>query len=617
MITVENLSKSYGSQVLFDGIGFRINDGERVGLVGRNGHGKTTLLRLLAGEEEPDSGAVTVPRGCRIGYVRQHLSFTQPSVRQECALGLPPDERHAIWKAEQVLAGLGFSTAAMDRPPAAFSGGYQVRLNLATVLVSEPDLLLLDEPTNYLDITSIRWVEQFLAAWPRSLVLITHDRAFMDAVVTCTLGIHRRGIRKIRGGTDKYYEQIAQDEEVYERTRLNDERRRKDMELFISRFRAKARLANLVQSRIKALERQTPRDKLEQIHSLEFSFRSCPFTARVVLRAEHLQFGYTPDRNLIANFSLTVDRGERICIVGPNGRGKTTLLRLLAGSLTPSGGTIRAHAALQAGVFEQTNLSRLVGSRTVEEEVLYSSAQVDNQAARDACGAMMFPGDDALKRISVLSGGEKSRVMLAKLLVTPVNLLLLDEPTNHLDMQSCDALLAALADFDGTLIMVTHNELFLHALAQRLVVFDGSGITVFDGSYQEFLDRGGWEPAQQERSVQSVDTPRMTRKLVRKRRSEVVTERGRVLNPLADRMQTLETRIGDEETRMSELHAALAEASGTGDGGRIAALARDLHAVEQQIDQWYAELDRLTTAHEQESARFDRMLSELAPDEGP
>ena len=231
MIAVENLTKTYGSRILFDSIGFKINAKERVGLVGRNGHGKTTLLRILIGEEDYDSGHVAVPRGYRIGHVKQQLQFTQKSVLEEGMLDLPADERDHHWKVEKILAGLGFSNEDMQRPPEEFSGGYQVRLNLAKVLASEPDLLLLDEPTNYLDITSIRWIEHFLLGWSHELLLITHDRSFMDRLVTHTLGIHRQKIRKIAGNTEKYYAQIAQDEEIFEKTRQKDERRAKEIEL--------------------------------------------------------------------------------------------------------------------------------------------------------------------------------------------------------------------------------------------------------------------------------------------------------------------------------------------------------------------------------------------------
>jgi len=285
MIRVENLQKSFAGQKLFDGVSFIIGARERVGLVGRNGHGKTTLFRMIMGEESCDEGAITTPRNYRIGIVRQSLAFTESTVLKEGMKGLPADRKNNHWEVEKILAGLGYSQSDMQRHPDEFSGGFQVRLNLAKAIVSEPDLLLLDEPTNYLDITSIRWIEKFLVKWPHEIMLITHDRGFMDKVATHILGIHRQKGRKISGNTEKYYTQIAQDEEVYEKTRQNDERRKKEINQFISRFRAKARLANMVQSRIKSIQKMEKKEKLDQLKTLEFSFRSKPFRGKHVLRA--------------------------------------------------------------------------------------------------------------------------------------------------------------------------------------------------------------------------------------------------------------------------------------------------------------------------------------------
>jgi len=243
MIKIAELSKSYGPQVLLDKVSFNINEGDRVGLVGRNGSGKTTLFRILLGNEEPDNGEVAIPKDYTIGYLEQHLQFTQPTVLEEACLGLPPDKEYDHWRVEKVLFGLGFTEEDMHRPPGEFSGGYQIRLNLTKTLVGEPDLLLLDEPTNYLDIVSIRWLEKFLRAWQREFVLITHDRQFMDAVTSHTLAIHRCKVRKIEGKTAKLFNQIMQEEEIYEKTRRHEEKKQKETEIFIRRFRAKARLA--------------------------------------------------------------------------------------------------------------------------------------------------------------------------------------------------------------------------------------------------------------------------------------------------------------------------------------------------------------------------------------
>ena len=613
MISIENLTKSFGEYLLFDNISFKLNSRERIGLVGRNGHGKTTLFRLIAGSEHPDSGSILIPKGYRMGYVRQHIDFSMRTVLEEAMTGLPDAEKDHYWKAEKILAGLGFSADDMQQAPESFSGGFQVRLNLAKALVSEPDLLLLDEPTNYLDITSIRWVERFLINWPHEIMLITHDRSFMDKLVTHTLGIHRRKMRKIAGNTAKYYAQIALDEEVYEKTRINDEKKRKDIELFISRFRAKARLANMVQSRIKTLSKMTRQEKLDKAKTLEFSFQTKPFPGNNVATIKNLDFGYDPEKPLIQNLNFSVQAGERICIIGKNGKGKTTLLKLLAGSLSPQKGDITYHPAVVPGVFEQTNLQTLVNERTVEEEILYSHAQVDRQLARNICGAMMFQGDAALKKIAVLSGGEKSRVMLGKILVTPVNLLFLDEPTNHLDMESCDALMEAIDSFDGTVIMVTHNELFLHALAERLIVFHHMGVSMFDGGYQRFLDKGGWEDEEtfESRQTALLVPDRISPKKLRQMRSEIISQRSRTLKPMENRLSVIEADIGSHEKRIENCGTAMTEATQQNDRARIIRLSKDIHKSEQAIECLFNEMETLSAHYETQKMQFDQQLTDL------
>lgn len=617
MISIENLTKSFNRQVLFDGISFKLNPKEKIGIVGRNGHGKTTLFRLITGRDDPDSGKIIHPKHYRIGYVLQEIEFTKNTVISEALTGLRPEERDLYWKAEKILSGLGFSKNDMQRHPEEFSGGFQVRLNLAKVILSEPDLLLLDEPTNYLDITSIRWVERFMIKWPRELMLITHDRGLMDKVVTHTLGIHRRKIRKLAGKTEKYYAQIAQDEEIYEKTRINDERRRKEIEQFISRFRAKARLANLVQSRIKTLSRMNKKEKLEKLRTLDFSFRNVPFPKKHIMRVQNVSFSYDPKKPLIHNFNLTVNAGERICIVGKNGRGKTTLLKLLSGVLRPQNGVINYHPAVKKGVFEQTSVKQLTDSRTVEEEILFSHPDVDRRIARNICGAMMFEGNAALKKVGVLSGGEKSRIVLGKLLVTPVNLLLLDEPTNHLDMESCDAMLAAIDSFDGTVIMVTHNEMFLHAIAERLVVFQNNRVYGFEGSYQRFLEKEGWTGEGRILKADTVDNDgekpyvKWTKKEIRQRRSKFINDRAKVLKPLEQQILQIEDNIEKQEKRLDELTAEMQVASQGRNGDKIAELSQSIHRCRLVIDGLFDELEQSTGILEKKKAVFEKDLRRI------
>ncbi len=616
MIQVSNLCKSYGSHELFIDANFNVNARERVGLVGRNGHGKTTLLRLLLGRESADSGTVNIPRNYRLGYLEQHLNFTQPSILQEACLGLPPDQEHDAWRAEKILAGLGFAPADMQRPPAEFSGGFQVRLNLAKVLVSDPDMLLLDEPTNYLDVVSIRWLTRFLNSWKGELILITHDRGFMDSVTTHTLGIHRQRLRKIEGGTAKLYEQIASEEEIYDKTRLNDEKRRKEVELFIRRFRAKARLAGMVQSRVKTLEKKGRKEKLEKIENLEFSFNSAAFPAKVMMDVSDLSFQYGDGPRLFSDLNLTIHKDDRICIVGKNGKGKTTLLKVLAQNLAPVSGNIRTHASLQTGYFEQTNIASLDPNKTVEQELLASAEECTQQQARNIAGAMMFSGDNALKAISVLSGGEKSRVMLGKLLAAPYHLLLLDEPTNHLDMESCDSLVAAIDAFDGAVMLVTHNEMFLHTLANRLIVFDRGKQFLFEGSYHSFLNDVGWEsddPVSQTREEAEAPAAASTvdKKALRKLKAEIIQEKSRTLKPLESRMAQLEQNIEKLEGELSAVNQRLLAASSNGDGAAITDLAKQERDLQSSLETTYNKLDAVTSDFETRSDEFQTRLANL------
>jgi ATP-binding cassette, subfamily F, member 3 len=621
MISVENLSKSFGRQLLFEGVSFKINRRERVGLVGRNGQGKTTLFRIIVGEESADSGAVVIPRGYRIAYVRQNLEFTEGTVLLEGMKALPDAERGQYWRVEKVLSGLGFCREDMQRHPREFSGGYQVRLNLVKALVSDPDLLLLDEPTNYLDITSIRWVERFLKEWRHELLLITHDRSLMDSLVTHTVGIHRRRIRKVEGDTEKYYAQIAQEEEIYEKTRMNDEQRRKEVEVFISRFRAKARLANLVQSRVKALEKMDKKDRLETMKTLDFSFRENPYKGKYLLGVDAISFSYDPENPLINDLSITVGAHDRICVIGRNGKGKTTLLRLLAGALAPQKGKIMPSPGVAPGYFEQTNIQRLVDSRTVEEEILASDPAVDRQVARNICGAMLFEGDLALKKIEVLSGGEKSRVMLGKLLASPSNLLLLDEPTNHLDMESADALLAALDSFGGAVVLVTHNEMFLHALANRLIVFDRGGVFLYEGTYQRFLEKEGWKEEEEtseggsSAKEQVKGGLKQRKKELRRIRSQIISERSVALTPLKIRMEHLETDIEELERALQRLNSTMEEAVRNQEGRRIGEVSQAMHRCQEKIDMLFDELAAVSASFEEQEGIFAAKLSEFASGE--
>jgi ATP-binding cassette subfamily F protein 3 len=614
MIQINNLSKSFGRQVVFDNVTATINSGERVGFVGRNGSGKSTLFRMILGEEQPDSGNVSIPQGYRIGHLSQHIHFTEKTVLKEACLSLRPTEDgiDETYKVKKVLAGLGFSENDLDESPLGLSGGYQIRLNLAKVLVSGPNLLLLDEPTNYLDIVSIRWLCQELRAWKGELVLITHDRDFMDSVTTHTMIVHRCKLRKIQGPTQKLFDQILLEEEVHEKTRINDEKKRKDVEQFINRFRAQANKAKAVQSRIKALQRHERLEKLTDAKTLDFTFNAATFTGKQLLVAETVSFGFEKDDLLIKDLNLVIGRKDRIAIVGKNGKGKTTLLNLLAGELTPMHGAVTPHPATKLAYFGQTNISRLNMANTVEQEIMDVHPDHSRGVSRRICGLMMFEGDDALKKISVLSGGERSRVLLGKILVSPANLLFLDEPTNHLDMESIDSLVEAIEAFDGAVVIVTHSEMILHAVAERLVIFDDNKVNVFEGTYQDFLDRVGWKD---ETSVAGASEMKpktekgMNRKDLRKMRAEIITNKSKALNPIQKRMTETEHKIEKLEKRVENNTAALHDATQKGLGVDIQTLSKDIYDSQQKIEALFDELAKLTEEFEKKSREFGEKLS--------
>jgi ATP-binding cassette, subfamily F, member 3 len=581
VISINQLSKSYFGRELFADVSFQMNVGERLGLVGRNGHGKTTLFRLILGQEEPDSGEITIPRNYRIGHLEQHLHFSQPTILEEAALGLPEEEPHSVYKAEAILFGLGFSRDDVGKAPRRLSGGFQIRINLAKLLLSEPNLLLLDEPTNYLDITSVRWVTRFLSNFKGELILISHDRGFMDRVTTHTAVIHRQKVRKFEGNTAKAYAQILLEDEIHKKTRANEERKRAQAEAFINRFRAQASKAKLVQSRIKMLERLPKLEELADIESLDFEFRHAPFAAKTLLEARDLSFGYTPDQLLFQRMNLTINARDKFGVIGNNGKGKSTLLNVISGFLTPVTGEIKTHPDMRLGFFGQSNIQRLNPKLTIEEEIEQANPALTRTQVRNICGTMMFGGDLALKKVSVLSGGERSRTLLAKIVAHPSNLLLLDEPNNHLDMESIEALIESLQVFPGALLIVTHNERILRALATKLIVFHRGRADVFDSGYDEFLEKIGWEEEIGGKGAQPTLTARNNYREKKAREKAERKEKARI--------EKLEAEIMKSEDTLRQYNEQLEIEAGRNNLAQINELSKKIRRVKQEIDNLYRE----------------------------
>ena len=581
MIKINQLSKSYFARELFTDVSFQLNAGDRLGLVGRNGHGKSTLFKLILGQEEPDSGEITIPRNYRIGHLEQHLHFTQPTILEEAALGLPEEESHSIYKAEAILFGLGFSHVDLEKTPREFSGGFQIRINLAKLLLSEPNLLLLDEPTNYLDITSVRWIARFLANFNGELILISHDRDFMDSVTTHTAVIHRQKVRKFEGGTDKAYAQIVLEDEIHEKTRANEDRKRAHAEAFINRFRAQASKAKMVQSRIKMLERLPKLEGLADIQSLDFEFRHAAFAAKTLLEARNISFGYTADNLLFRHINLTLNTRDRFGVIGNNGKGKSTLLNILSGGLKPLTGELKAHPDMKLGYFGQTNIQRLNPKLTIEQEIEQTNPALTRTQVRNICGTIMFGGDLALKKIFVLSGGEKSRTLLGKILAHPSNLLLLDEPNNHLDMDSIDALIESLQNFPGTLLIVTHNERILRALATKLIVFHRGRVDVFNTGYAEFLEKIGWEDEGQGNGALTKLTSRNNYNEKKEREKAERREKARI--------EKLEAQIMKSENALKKYNAQLMIEANRNNLAQMNDLSKKISEVKQEIEDLYRE----------------------------
>ncbi len=542
MIELSNISKSYPTGELYSELNLRLNQGEKVGLVGRNGTGKSTLFKLILGEEQPDSGEVKLPKAYKIGALKQYFDFTEKTLIDETALALSEDDKYDIYKAEKILFGLGFSEDDLQKSPKSFSGGFQIRINLAKLLLTEPNMLLLDEPTNYLDILSIRWLKAFLKSFAGEVILITHDREFMDSVCTHTLGIIRRSAFMIQGSTRKFFEQILANEEHHEKQKIAQDKKIKDLEEFIAKNKARAATSTLAQSKVKILEKMEILEDINYEANLNFDFKYKDTSAKYLVEVKDLSFGYTQDNILFKNITFALSRGETIGIIGKNGKGKSTLLNAIAGELEAQVGTTSFHPSCTFGHFGQTNISHLNQNNTIMDEIYTVNHKLPESVIRKICGLMMFGGDNAKKKISLLSGGEKSRVMLAKIIAKDVNLLFLDEPTNHLDIDSIDALTSAIKAFKGSCMIVTHSEELLRAVCDRLIIFTNDGADYFNGSYDEFLNKIGWEDDAGEEKKKVVK-PKRNKKEIKKLRAAIVTEKSKATKSIKEEIEKLEVEI--------------------------------------------------------------------------
>ena len=628
MIQLSELTKSFGDRVLLDHVTWQITDRERVGLCGPNGAGKTTLLRMMAGLEEPDSGAILKPAALTVGYLPQDgLMHSGRSVFEEAAgafdelvaikaemhaledrLGDPaiPEAEHDAMlhrysdlqdrfrlrdgysielKTATVLQGLGFKTSDFERPTETFSGGWQMRIALAKLLLGQPNLLLLDEPTNHLDLEARNWLEEYLNAYPHAVILVSHDRFFLDAVVTRIADLTLRTLTDYHTNYSGYLAEHHERIEAMRKAKREQDEEVARVKMFIDRFRYQATKASQVQSRIKMLEKVVPIEVPPERKKIHFDFPACAKSGRMVLELKHARKAYG-DLVVFGGLTLHIERGDRIALVGPNGVGKSTLMRMLSGEEKPGAGDRVVGHNVVMQYFAQDEATRLDPAPTVYEALASGSPLQMVPMIRNLLGGFLFSGDDVYKHVRVLSGGERTRLAVARMLLHPSNTLLLDEPTNHLDLDSKEVLLDALVDYGGTLIFVSHDRYFVERLATKIIEVGNGTAIPFPGTYKEFLwhkEHGGEVPSgleggKAERAKANVGRPSQGRQKdpdtkrkdgdpkrvalhqkpkqsheEKKRADAEARKRSREIQARQQRIDSLESRIAETEAAIREL----------------------------------------------------------------
>ena len=636
MLTVSQLSKSFSGRILFDDVSLQVNRGDRIGLVGPNGAGKSTLFSLILGEVSPDTGQITIEKSATIGFLPQETAAAKDETVLELALATTPElaeaqkvikqhesgsgsddasyhralhifDEHGGWqlepKAKRVLAGLAFRESDFDRTAQAMSGGWIMRAHLARLLVMEPDLLLLDEPTNHLDLESLQWFQEFLRNYPGAIVMISHDREFLNQLVGSIVEIANAKLVHYRGNWDNYVEEKAAREVQQLSAYKNQQKEIASLQLFADRFRAKASKASQAQSKLKQIDRMekiaapTARGK-----TIKFHFPQPPRSGLRVITLKDVNHAYG-DLVVYRGLNFHAERGQRTVLVGPNGAGKSTLLKLLGGLLPVQHGTREPGHNVRVGYFSQNRIDVLNTKLTVLESALDAPNPVSEQTARTVLGAFLFRGDDVFKSVAVLSGGEKSRLALVKLLLDPPNLLLMDEPTTHLDIGSIDALIGALKQYHGTLIFISHDVHFIRAIATSVLHITaspaqtGSRLTSYPGNYQYYLDKSkavsartaltaGSSPNNGQLTTENVARRAgglREQKVQKRLQAEARTAIARKKREKEKHVHALEMKIAALEGQQRELVTALEDPAAYQPGGRAVALNRELSAVTDDL----------------------------------
>ncbi|GAA5483433.1 ABC-F family ATP-binding cassette domain-containing protein [Haloferula sargassicola] len=653
MLSIQNLRVEFGPRILFEDLSFTVQPRERIAFAGHNGAGKSTLMKCVAGSIEPSAGKITHPKGYRIGYLPQegiHVhgrslwdetmsAFGETLGLQEkidrLSAELPKlDPRSSPYaelleeigglelqleatdpaklkpKAESVLQGLGFKRDDFSRDCGEFSGGWQMRIAMAKLFLSEPDILLLDEPTNHLDIESQRWVEQYLHAYPGAILIISHDLALLDALCTRTIAFHHGRAEEYAGNFSYFLRESVHRKEVHRKRYEAQQKEIAETKRFIDRFRASANKASLVQSRIKQL------DKIELIPPpedddavMKFRFPQPKPSAHLVAKLDHATRHYG-DLTVFRDFDFEITRGEKLAIVGPNGAGKSTFCRMITGQEEPSSGSHEFGGKVATSFFSQTHADTLDPEKTVLETVEEATSRETEGQARNLLGCFLFRGDDVFKKVGVLSGGERSRVALVRMLVQPANFLILDEPTNHLDVQSQEVLQNALSDYEGTVIIVSHNRSFLDPLVAKTLEFrPGHPPRLFSGNITYYLEKtaeetNGTRPPSSP-APGSSPAPPQNRKEQRRIEAELRQKRAKVLKPLEQELEVLETKIAELEGAQATLTDALSSPEIAADPDKLQQTASAVQQVTEKLEKAYSRWGGLSDEIEKLTAELE------------